>query len=207
LIEAEEKGIPYVNGLPMLVAQAAKAFEFFTGDSYEDGCIERITSIISQKTRNIVLVGMPGCGKTTAGRNIAKATCKEFIDSDEVITKTEGRSPSEIIKSDGEIRFREIETNILEELCKESGKIIATGGGAVTVPKNLDIMRQNGTVIFLQRPIERLDISDRPLSIDLPTLYEKRLPMYKTFADAEVEGKENPEETATAILAAWEEMV
>lgn len=207
LIQGQKRGIPCINGLSMLVAQAKMACEIFTDTNIAEPEIDRITKEIEKQTKNLILVGMPGCGKTTAGKNLALITGKEFIDSDEVIKKAENRSPSEIIKAEGEKTFREIETRVLKEICKESGKIIATGGGAVTIPENHDIMRQNGTVIFLKRPIERLDKSDRPLSIDLPALYKKRLPLYEKFSDSEVEGRESPTETAAAILAAWEEKV
>ncbi len=207
LIQGQKRGIPCINGLSMLVAQAKLACEIFTDTNIAESEIDRITKEIEKQTKNLILVGMPGCGKTTAGKNLALLTGKEFIDSDEVIKATEGKCPSEIIKSEGERVFREIETRVLKEICKESGKIIATGGGAVTIPENHDIMRQNGTVIFLKRPIESLDKNDRPLSTDLPALYKKRLPLYEEFSDAEIEGKESPTETAAAILAAWEEKV
>ncbi len=207
IIQGQKRGIPCINGLSMLVAQAKMACEIFTDTNISDGEIDRITKEIEKQTKNLILVGMPGCGKTTAGKNLALLTGKEFVDSDEVIKVTEGKSPSEIIKSEGERVFREIETRVLKQICKESGKIIATGGGAVTIPENHDIMHQNGTVIFLKRPIEILDKSDRPLSTDLPNLYKKRLPLYEEFSDAEVEGRESPTETAAAILAAWEETV
>ncbi len=207
LIQGQKRGIPCINGLSMLVAQAKMACEIFIDTNIAESKIDRITKEIEKQTKNLILVGMPGCGKTTAGKNLALMTGKEFIDSDEVIKKAENRSPSEIIKAEGEKAFREIETRVLKEVCKGSGKIIATGGGSVTIPENHDIMRQNGTVIFLKRPIERLDKSDRPLSIDLPALYKKRLPLYEEFSDSEVEGRESPTETAAAILAAWEEKV
>jgi shikimate dehydrogenase len=204
IIEGEKRGIPCINGLSMLVAQAKLGCEIFTDREISETEIDRITKEIEKQTKNIILIGMPGCGKTTAGKNLAAMTGRPFVDSDVEISRVTGRSPSEIITQDGEAAFRKIETEILRELCKESGRIIATGGGAVTVPENKDILQQNGTVIFLQRDISTLDLKDRPLSKNIPELYKKRLPLYKDFANAEVEGKKKEKETAAAILAAWE---
>ena len=204
LIDGEKRGIPCINALSMLVPQPKLGCEIFTDREISETEIDRITKEIEKQTKNIILIGMPGCGKTTAGKNLAAMTGRPFVDSDVEISRVTGRSPSEIITQDGEAAFRKIETEILRELCKESGRIIATGGGAVTVPENKDILQQNGTVIFLQRDISTLDLKDRPLSKNIPELYKKRLPLYKDFANAEVEGKKKEKETAAAILAAWE---
>ena len=204
IIQGEKRGIPCINGLSMLVAQAKLGCEIFTGKEIADSETDRITKEIEKQTKNIIIIGMPGCGKTTAGKNLAAMTGKEFVDSDVVIRKNTGRTPSDIIIKDGEPSFRRIETEVLRDLCKESGRIIATGGGVVTVPENKDILQQNGTVIFLQRDLSVLDRKDRPLSKNIPELYKKRLPLYRDFANAEVEGKENEKDTAAAVLAAWE---
>ena len=202
LIEAENKGVPYVNGLPMLVAQAAKAFEFFTGDKYEEGCIERITSIISQKTRNVVLVGMPGCGKTTVGKLVARKLDKYFVDADVEFENMHGISPAECIETMGEERFRELEHKTICELGKRSGTVIATGGGAVTRECNYDPLHQNGSIFFIERRLEKLARGGRPLSMSTSPeeMYAKRIDFYNRFADVTVHSNEIPEDTANKII-------
>ncbi len=200
LLEAERLGIRNVNGLPMLVSQAKRACELFLGETVDDGEIERITSIIASGARNIVLVGMPGCGKTTVGKVLSEITGRKILDTDEMIAQKHGRSPSEIIKSEGEERFREIESEAVAEAGKFSGIIISTGGGAVTRAENKDQLRQNGKIVFINRIVTSLSTFDRPLSVDLEVLYEKRLPLYRDFCDLEVTNDSSPEDCAAAIL-------
>ena len=189
LLQAEELGIPCAYGLSMLAAQAIKAAEYFFGTKYSDDTLPRVLSGVASKMRNIVLIGMPGCGKSTVGKIIAKKLGREFYDSDKVITEKTGRSPAEWITECGEAKFRQVETDILRELGKMSGKVIATGGGAVTVPENKALIRQNGSVFFINRDIELLSTKGRPLSGGIEirrALYEKRLPLYRVFCDSEI---------------------
>ncbi len=202
VLDAERKGIVAVSGLSMLVAQAAKGFEHFTGDRYEEGCIETITSSISKKTRNIILIGMPGCGKSTVGRRIAELLGREFLDADEEFTKVYGTSPAEVIKAFGEERFRAMEHDILSALGKQSGKVIATGGGAVTREYNYAPLHQNGVIVFLERALDRLPTDGRPLSAagSLADMYSKRIDSYIAFSDLRIQSTEIVDKTAELII-------
>lgn len=207
LLQAEKLGIPCVNGLSMLVAQAKKACEIFTDCDLSDEVIEKIRVSVAKETENVILVGMPGCGKSTVGKLVAEALNRPFFDADEEICKATGRTPSEIITEDGERAFRLVETEVLVNLCKESGTVIATGGGAVTIPENKDIIRQNSAVVFLERDITILPKDGRPLSTDLKAMYEKRLPMYKSFAHKAVDGNGDAKSVADRVLAAFTEVI
>ncbi|MCL2055950.1 MAG: chorismate mutase [Oscillospiraceae bacterium] len=185
LFDAQELGITAVNGLDMLTAQAKKSAEIFTGEIIPDDKIGEITSKLIQMTRNIVLIGMPGCGKTAIGTALAKKLGREFADADMHIEKAAGKIIPEIFAQNGEAAFREMETAALEELCKRSGIVIATGGGVVTRPENRRIIRQNSTVVFLDRDITKLDLTDRPVSQrdGITALAQHRLPIYRQWCD------------------------
>ncbi len=207
LLQAENMGIPCVNGLSMLVAQAKRACEIFTDSVISDEVIEKIRKDIAFSTGNIVLVGMPGCGKSTVGKIIADTLQRPFKDCDLELTAYAGRKPSEIIREEGEAKFRKTETEVLSKLCKESGLVIATGGGAVTVEENKDIIRQNSVVVFMDRDLSLLATDDRPLSVNLPDLYAKRLPLYKEFADAFVDGNDDAQTVAENVMNAVSEVL
>ncbi|MBP3370779.1 MAG: shikimate kinase [Clostridia bacterium] len=202
MIEAEERGITTVGGLSMLVAQAAKAFEHFTGDGYEDGIIESILSDITTDTTNLILVGMPGCGKSSVGRIIAAELGREFFDADIEFEKMHGITPAEAIKSLGEEKFRLMETETLCELGRLSGKVIATGGGAVTKERNYAPLHQNGVIVFLERDLDQLPTDNRPLSQgrSLADLYRSRIDNYHRFADVGVHSTGIKEKTAELII-------
>ena len=208
LLQAEERGITYVNGLPMLVAQAAKAFGYFTGDEAEEGCVERITSIIARKTRNIVLVGMPGCGKSTVGRIIAETLGREFIDADSEFEMMHGISPADCINERGEDEFRRLESETLAALGKMSGIVLATGGGAVTRECNYAPLHQNGSIFFIERDLKKLSRGGRPLSMKTTPeeMYAKRIDAYRRFADVTVHSNEIAHDTANRIIAEFEKL-
>ncbi len=203
LIEAERMGIPSINGLPMLVAQAAKAFEFFTGDSYDAGDIERITAKIEKATSNIILVGMPGCGKSTVGEIISKTLKRDFIDADAAFEEMHGISPAKCIEDFGEAHFRALETATLKELGKQSGRVIATGGGAVTREENYSPLHQNGDIFFIERELSSLAKDGRPLSLKTSPeeMYAKRMPQYRRFADVTVFNNTTPEAAADLVIS------
>ena len=189
LLDAEKLGIPAFNGLSMLVAQAARASALFTGAPVPAQRIGQITEAIARRERNIILIGMPGCGKTSVAKALAAQTGREFLDCDACLEQAAGKSIPEIFARDGEAAFRRLETQTLQSLCCQSGKVIATGGGVVTRPENRDILRQNGVLVFLQRPLEELQVSGRPLSEQkgVAALAEQRLPLYRAWSDCVVD--------------------
>lgn len=190
LLSAERHGIPFLNGLPMLVAQAARAVTLFTGEEIAESEIDAVCARVSAKTQNIVLIGMPSAGKTTVGKSLAAMTGRRFVDSDEVFSERFGISPAAFIEENGEDAFRLEETRILSDIARESGCVIATGGGAVTRKENKDILRQNGVTVRLMRDLDRLSDEGRPLSKGkgaIQRLYETRQPLYEDFADVSYE--------------------
>lgn len=204
LEDAERLGKKHINGLYMLVAQAKKAAEIFTGEEIENSRIEKICRAIEFKTKNIVLVGMPGCGKTTVGNILAKKLNREFYDSDVEIEKAY-MHPSDFILTKGEKEFRCAEHEILCKLGKKTGCVMATGGGAVTQNENFGVLRQNSTVVFLKRDINSLATANRPLSKGkdaVKKLFEERLPLYEKFCHIEIETESTPQLTAEKIIDA-----
>lgn len=204
MLQAESRGITAVGGLSMLVAQAAKGFEHFTGDSYEDGCIERIIASIRKSTGNIVLVGMPGCGKSTIGRRVARDLEMPFFDADDEFLTTYDITPATAIETLGEEEFRAMESRVLCELGKKSGVVIATGGGAVTKERNYAPLHQNGAIIFIERDLDKLSKKGRPLSQKIPIeeLYARRIDSYLRFADRKIRSEENPADTVENVKRA-----
>lgn len=188
ILDAERLGIPAYSGLLMLVAQGKRAAELFLGHDIPDSETDRIFKKLSTEMQNIVLVGMPGCGKTTVGKALAEQLNRPFFDADKEILKRTGKSAEAWIEACGEAVFRQKETEVLESLCKQSGTVIATGGGAVTVPENADILRQNSIVFFINRDVSALPVEGRPLSkaTALSEMYEVRLPLYRGVCDYEI---------------------
>ena len=208
LLDAEKLGIPHENGLWMLVAQAKEASEYFTGKKLSDDMIARIHHKLSRQMKNIVLIGMPGCGKSTIGNLLARKLGRKFVDADEEIIQLAGKSIPEIFAQDGEEIFREWETMALEHLGKQSGLVIATGGGCVTRQGNYPALHQNGSIVWLERDLSLLPTDGRPLSQSnrLEEMYAVRKPMYEAFADVRVANTGSPEDTVTEILSKLEEL-
>ena len=208
LLDAESLGIPHENGLWMLVAQAKEAAEYFTGKKLPDSCIEKIHGILSRQMKNIVLIGMPGCWKSTIGNLLARKLGRKFVDADEEIIQLAGKSIPEIFAQDGEEIFREWETMALEHLGKQSGLVIATGGGCVTRQRNYPALHQNGSIVWLERDLSLLPTDGRPLSQSnrLEEMYAVRKPLYEAFADVRVANTGSPENTVTEILSKLEEL-
>lgn len=202
LMDAEKRGISTQNGLWMLVAQAKESAEWFTGQQISDECIANIHGILRRQMENIVLIGMPGCGKSTLGKLLAERTGKQFVDTDAEIVRKAGIPIPQIFATVGEEGFRKLETEVLSDLGKESGLIIATGGGCVTRPNNYNLLHQNGHIIWIQRQISNLPTDGRPLSQqnNLETMFAVRKPLYEQFADFSVINDGSLEKTITAIL-------
>lgn len=203
VVKAREKGITAVGGLYMLVAQAVFAAEKFIEADIPASEIERIYNKLLQEKRNLVLIGMPGCGKTTIGKAVAKALGKQFIDSDEEIVKQSGITIPEIFEKKGEKGFRKIESQVIAELSLLQGKVIATGGGAILNQRNIELLKANGTVVFIDRPIEKLvTTSDRPLSSDREMLkkrFEERYDKYLACADVTVKAVQKLNTNITTV--------
>lgn len=207
LLDAETLGLPCCNGLWMLVAQAKEAAEYFTGIPISDSVIETIYRKLSQQMQNIVLIGMPGCGKSTVAELLAKELKRNLLDADAEIIRLAGKSIPDIFSQDGEEVFRSWETQALDALGKGSGAIIATGGGCVTRPRNYPLLHQNGRIFWLQRPLNVLPTEGRPLSQAnaLSDLYAVRKPMYESFADHIIDNSGDIRDTVSAIIACLEE--
>ena len=202
VLDAEKLDIPAFSGLSMLVAQAKRASEIFFDKEIDDSVTEKILKKVATDMKSIVLIGMPGSGKTSIGNFLAEKTGREFLDTDEEAKEIVGLSPAEIIKTQGEKSFRKIENEAVKNLCKLSGKIIATGGGVVTNEENFDAIKQNSTVFFINRDISVLPTDNRPLSQknSLDDMFKIRLPLYRKFCDFEIDGNGTIEEVAQRIL-------
>lgn len=203
LLQAEKLGIPYVNGLPFLVAQAVAADQHFRGTYWTDTSIRRIWEGLRRQTENIILIGMPGVGKTTVGAILAEYLGCPFYDADQELSKIIGPISPYILEK-GEPAFRLAERKILGQLARKSGIVLSTGGGCVTVPSNYDLLKQNGTIIQLTQPVEMLAIQGRVLSAGGPEhlqrLADERAPMYEAFRDFAIAHHRVADDTVHSIL-------
>ena len=202
ILDAQLRGIPCESGLFMLVGQAVRAAELFTGTVIPPEKMETVWKQIDAEMKNIVLIGMPGCGKSSAGQLLAERTGRTLVDSDTEIERRIGMPIPQYFSEFGEAAFRSVETQVLAELGKGSGQIIATGGGCVTRAENYELLHQNGTIVWLQRDPAKLPVDGRPLSQQegVAALYQKRLPLYRQFADAAVDNHGTLDETVAQIL-------
>ena len=207
--DAMARNIPCIGGLLMLVEQARAASERFTGRAVAAEAADAVLSQLREEAQNIVLIGMPGSGKSTVGRQIAEKTGRKLVDIDAVIVESIGMTIPEYFEQHDEEAFRAEETRAIAEVCKQSGLVIATGGGCITRERNKDLLCQNGVVIFLQRDLELLSTKGRPLSQknSLEEMYAYRLPLYRAFADAEVQSTGVPELTADKMLEVYHEIL
>lgn len=204
VLKAKERGIPAEGGLYMLAAQAARAEELFSEKSITAAEIDRAYKALMQRKQNIVLIGMPSAGKSTVGRAAAEKLGRSFFDSDELAAALAGKSIAGIFAQGGEAAFRKAETEAAELLAKQSGAVIATGGGTVLSPKNMELLRQNGRIYYINRPFCELSAGGgRPLSQtpeQLLRLFEERKPLYEKYCDSVISSCASAEETAAALL-------
>ena len=202
LLRGEALGIPCFGGLCMLVAQARRSSEDFTGAAIPDDMVEQITRRLARDMENIILIGMPGSGKSTLAAMLGKATGREVLDADAFVTEKAGQTIPDIFASEGEEGFRRRETEALGALGKLSGKIIATGGGCVTREENYPLLHQNGRIFWLRRETGKLPREGRPLSMagDLAAMEKVREPLYRRFADAEIDNNASPEDALRQIM-------
>ena len=202
--DAQRQGLEAEGGLYMLCAQAVFAYEYFTGKKAENGITDKIYTGLVKEKSNIVLVGMPSCGKTTVGKELSLKTGKEFIDTDDEIVKAEGCDIPTLFREKGEAYFRDLESKIVKDVSKLNGKIIATGGGAILREENVSALLQNGEIFFIDRsPKNLIPTSTRPLASDKDAIinrYHERYNIYKSVSDKIVNGDQTVSEVANDIL-------
>ncbi len=210
VLEAQGRGISAQGGLFMLVAQAVRAHELFAFERYDDELCDKIYRDMLLNRENIVLIGMPSCGKSSVGKRLAQLLSRSFVDTDEEIVRREGREITEIFSEKGEKYFRELESRVVSELsARAEGLIIATGGGAVLNPENVKMLKANGRLFFIDRSLELLTpTASRPLSSDADAMAEKynvRYPIYSAVCDKRINGDGGVNEVAELILSAIRE--
>ena len=202
ILQAEKQRIPCVSGLKMLVYQAARASEQFTGKTISREKAEAVYKKMSADMENIILIGMPGCGKSTLGKLLAEKLGRPFYDADAETEKLLGMSIPQFFAKEGEAAFREAETTVLCRLASLSGAVIATGGGCVTKEENYDLLHQNGKILWVKRQLDLLSSHGRPVSQrdGVNTIYEKRKALYQAWSDLAVENDREPEAAINHIL-------
>lgn len=203
LLDAERLGILNANGLKMLVAQAAKASSLFLSQETLDSQIECISRDLHASKENIVLIGMPGVGKTSTGEALAKLLNCPWIDTDLLIKQKAHCDAAAYLQTHGEAAFRRLEHEVIQEISGMSGAVISCGGGVVVTPSNYQLLRQNGKLVYLTRPLEQLAIAGRPLSqsIGIQELATERLPLYEAWADITFSCLDSPDADAQGLLA------
>lgn len=206
LLQAQRQGCQTANGLGMLVAQAKAAAEHFTATQLDDGAVEKIHRELLWQRLNLVLIGMPGVGKSAIGRRLAQALGRPLEDLDTIAAAAEGCPIEEIFAQKGESYFRDLESRIAAEAGEKTGMVISTGGGTVLCPENVDALRQNGLLVYLSRPVGRLHLAPgRPLARsrqDLQNLFRRRAPIYAAAADITCALGEDDAQAMQCVLAA-----
>ena len=202
LLDAESLGILNANGLKMLVAQAARASSLFLGQDVSDSQIESISRELHASKENIVLIGMPGVGKTSTGEALAKLLNRPWIDTDFLIKQKAHCKASTYLQTHGEAAFRHLEHEVIQEISSMSGAVISCGGGVVVTPSNYQLLRQNGKLVYLTRPLEDLAIVGRPLSerMGVQKLAAVRIPLYEAWADLTFSCLGSPDADAKGLL-------
>ena len=209
MMEAERRGLPNEGGILMLVAQAAQAVERYTGEVIDMDRIIDVTQRLSATEQSIALIGMPGCGKSRIGAQLATKLGRKFVDIDRALEDELGCTSAEYIEREGEEAFREQETAMLAKTAAQSGLVVSCGGGVVEHEANYELLHQNCNIVMLDRPIDELSKKHRPITArdGIEALAERRLPRYRTWADYTVEVLDRPEHTAEAIIHALPAML
>ena len=202
ILSAEDAGIPATGGLPMLVAQAAPAVERFSGRTISEAVIEETLDTLTREVRNLVLVGMPGCGKSSIGRLAAERAGRAFYDTDDLVVEMAGCSIPEIFAAQGEAAFRDLEAKAVAQAARERGGVIATGGGVLLREENRRALRQNSRIVYLDRALDALPTDGRPISQTrkLEDIYRERLPLFTGVSDVTVVNDAAPEVVAARVL-------
>ena len=205
LQQADRLGLRAENGLSMLAEQARCAAGLFLQRPVDPARTAAVTDALQKRMRSLILIGMPGAGKTTVGRLLAQRLGRDFFDADDELVRRFGCDIPTFFAREGEAAFRAEETALLAELGKRSGCVIATGGGCVTRPENEPLLRQNAAVIWLQRALDRLPVAGRPVSrrTTPEVLYAQRAAAYARFSDGTADNNGTPDETVRQILEAW----
>ena len=206
LIQAKELGLIYSDGLPMLVRQAVLAENIWQGVQDDPLLTQNLVSYMRRKKSNLILFGMPSSGKTTLGKILAHHFDRPFLDLDEYITNKHGATPAEIIQSNGEKVFRQLESQAVTEVAPISGTVISLGGGTVLDPSNVTKLKKNGVMIYINRDLELLSTDNRPLSQTqgVRALYEQRKDIYQKVKDAEVDNNSDLDSASKEIIKAYE---
>lgn len=205
---AVDAGIKSRGGLSMLLGQAFAAYKLYTGAEVDSETRRRVSLKTAAMVSDLVLIGMPSCGKTTVGTAVAERLGKTFIDTDEEVLRLTGRTPAEIIESDGEAAFRKTESDAVFEASKKTGAVIATGGGAVLSADNIRRLKANGFVVWIKRDLRELSAENRPLSQGadkIAELYAVRRPLYEKSADGTVYNDGDIEKTIRETVKLYEE--
>ena len=209
VLDAQERGCQAIGGLEMLVGQAKYAVEIFLDQSLPDNAIELVHNELMAERRNLVLIGMSGCGKTTLGKLAAEKLGKTFVDTDAEIIKRIGMSIADYFAAYGEDSFRQVESEVIQEISTQNNLVISTGGGVIKNPENIRWLKGNGTVIWIQRDPELLESGNgRPLVPDqeaVRKLLKERLPLYTAASEAIIENNENEEKALQKILTAFQQ--
>lgn len=204
LLQAEKLRIPHAGGLSMLVAQAKRASELFQGTVLSDDIVEAAAACVERRMRNVVLIGMPGAGKSTIGSHIARRMGRRFVDVDEFVSAEAAASVEALFASQGEEAFRRLETEAIARLGCESGLVIACGGGVVTRPCNYDLLHQNATIVWVRRSLGLLAVGGRPITRakGVEVLAQERYRLYEAWADTAIDNDGTVEDAATSAVDA-----
>lgn len=206
VLDAQERGIPAEGGLYMLSAQAVYACGAFLSREMDDAVIDRAYRNVLNAKRNIILTGMPSCGKTTIGKKLAKRLGRELIDTDQMVIQKIKMPIADYFAAEGEKAFRDRESEAINSLALRDGMLVATGGGAVLRKENVRDLKRNGVVIFLDRPLEKLiSTDDRPLSSSREALekrFNERYDIYRSCADIIIDASGSINQVTEKVLEA-----